>query len=77
MTDRDKCPMCADGEVTRSEGKLDQSGTTYLPTVVWTCTLCGYVRYEPAPSARWRSLYESEAIPAAGETEDDLRRAAA
>ncbi len=54
MIDRDKCPMCADGEVTRSEGKLEQSGATYLPTAVWTCNVCGYVRYEPAMAAHWR-----------------------
>jgi hypothetical protein len=47
--------MCPDGEVTASEGKLEQSGNTYLATTVWTCSLCGYVRYEPALSARWRS----------------------
>ncbi len=56
MIDRDKCPMCADGEVRRSEGKLEQSGATYLPTAVWTCNVCGYVRYDPATDARWRSL---------------------
>ena len=56
MSDRDKCPMCADGEVVRTEGQLDQSGATYLPTAVWSCALCGYVRYDPALSAHWRPL---------------------
>ena len=59
MTDRDKCPMCADGEVSRTEGRLDQSGATYLPTAVWSCNLCGYVRYDPARSAQWRPLQRS------------------
>jgi ribosomal protein L37AE/L43A len=54
MTQRAHCPMCADGEVTRSEGKLEQSGDTYLPTGIWTCNTCGYVRYEPATVAHWR-----------------------
>ncbi len=77
MTDRDKCPMCAAGEVTRSDGKLEQSGATYLPTAVWTCNLCGYVRYDPAMSAQWRPLHRPAAIAASGEVEDRLRRAAA
>jgi len=73
MTERAKCPMCAHGEVTRTEGCLDQSGTTYLPTTVWTCQDCGCVRYDPAPSARWRPVHPAGACAAP----DDLERAAA
>jgi ribosomal protein L37AE/L43A len=62
MIDSDKCPMCADGEVTRSEGRLDQSGATYLPTNVWTCKVCGYVRFDPAMAARWLPLYGDEEV---------------
>ena len=51
-----KCPMCSRGEVTKAEGRLDQSGATYLPTAVWTCHTCGYVRYDPATATRWRPL---------------------
>lgn len=73
MKERAKCPMCAQGEVTRAEGCLDQSGATYLPTSVWSCDVCGYVRYDPAPSARWQAMKCAEANPVA----DDLHRAAA
>ena len=73
MMERVKCPMCAQGEVTKAEGCLDQSGATYLPTSVWSCDVCGYVRYDPAPSTRWQPLKYAEANPAAGE----LERAAA
>ncbi len=55
MSEHAHCPMCADGEVSRSEGRLEQSGETYLPTSMWTCNTCGYVRYEPAIVARWRT----------------------
>ncbi len=58
--DQAKCPMCAEGEVSRTEGKLEQSGATYLPTSVWRCNSCGYVRYDPAPSAQWRPLAVAE-----------------
>lgn len=68
MTERAKCPMCGEGEVTRAEGCLDQSGTTYLPTTVWTCDVCGCARYEPAPAARWRPLeFAASGAPAAPE----------
>jgi hypothetical protein len=55
MTRTAKCPMCADGVLTTAEGKLDQSGETYLPTTVWTCDRCGCVRYDRAKVAGWRS----------------------
>lgn len=54
MADRAKCPRCSGGTLTRSEGKLDQCGDTYLPTSVWTCDVCGCARYEPAVAAQWR-----------------------
>lgn len=64
------CPMCPDGELSRGEGRLDQSGETYLPTVVWGCTTCGYARYEPAVGASWRGRWAhveqaSEPLPLA------------
>ncbi len=69
MNDRAHCPMCADGEVTRSEGRLEQSGDTYLPTSMWTCNTCGYVRYEPAVVVHWRPVESPRAsAPVAGQT---------
>lgn len=56
MTEHDRCPMCQAGEVVRSEGRLDQSGRTYLPTTLWSCAICGFARYEPALAAQWRSV---------------------
>lgn len=47
------CPICAAGEVMPTGGQLDQSGETYLPTVVWACNTCCYARYEPALHAGW------------------------
>jgi len=52
----DRCPVCKNGDVRRHEGKLDQSGFTYLPTVVWSCDVCGYARYEAVRDARWLPL---------------------
>jgi hypothetical protein len=63
MIDQSLCPICADGELTRSEGQLDQCGATFLPTSVWTCIHCGYTRYDPAPATHWKS-----ASPAGGGT---------
>jgi hypothetical protein len=54
MTPQAKCPMCANGVLTRTDGKLDQSGETYLPTTAWACDVCGCVRYDAAKVAAWR-----------------------
>ncbi len=48
------CPICRAGTLARGEGKLEQSGDSYLPTVVWSCACCGYARFEPALGRRWR-----------------------
>ena len=71
MSDNVRCPMCADGGVVRGQGRLEQSGDTYLPTTVWSCGCCGYVRYEAAPSAQWQAAWPAQAV--AGSS---LRRAA-
>ena len=63
MPDSVHCPMCADGSAVRGEGRLEQSGDTYLPTVVWACRRCGYVRFEPALGASWRAGAEPESPP--------------
>jgi hypothetical protein len=73
MTTDIACPICRGGVLTRAEGKLEQSGDSYLPTVVWSCALCGYTRYEPAPHVRW----EAERTPAAPPAEDGTPRRAA
>lgn len=52
------CPMCREGELAAAEGRLEQSGDSYLPTTVWSCGTCGYTRYAPALHARWRRLGE-------------------
>ncbi len=54
------CPLCRAASLSRGEGKLDQSGDSYLRTVVWTCACCGYARYEPALRERWRPWVEEE-----------------
>jgi hypothetical protein len=56
--------MCTDGVLTGTDGKLDQSGNTYLPTTVWTCDVCGCVRYDPANVARWRPHESCESADA-------------
>lgn len=43
------CPHCEKDNLVEGVGKLDQSGTQYLPTRTWTCT-CGYVHWERVPS---------------------------
>lgn len=54
MTEGMRCPICQAGSIHRGEGRLDQSGDTYLPTTVWACGVCGYARYEPAMGTAWR-----------------------
>ncbi len=66
------CPMCADGEITKGEGRLEQSGNTYLPTPMWTCNICGYVRYEPAVVVHWRPLVQARATTRVPEGPDRL-----
>lgn len=53
--------MCAGGELVRREGRLDQSGDTYLPTAVASCPRCGWASFEPAVGVRWRSALEERA----------------
>ncbi len=55
------CPICHAGPLARGEGKLDQSGDSYLPTVVWSCGCCGYARFEAATGRRWRAGEEEAA----------------
>ena len=76
MSRRAKCPMCTDGVLTGSDGKLDQSGNTYLPTTVWTCDVCGCVRYDPANVARWRAHESCEAPASTAPCADAMQRAA-
>jgi len=52
------CPMCRGGTLCPGQGRLDQSGDSYLPTVIWSCPRCGYARYEPAVGERWRPAVE-------------------
>jgi hypothetical protein len=79
MADRATCPMCAQGEIERSEGRLDQCGDTYLPTVVWSCTACGWLKYEPALGAHWRNAHAGvvQARPSADPEVPALPRRAA
>jgi len=48
------CPICHGGTLARGEGRLEQSGESYLPTVVWSCGRCGYARFESAAGKRWQ-----------------------
>lgn len=59
------CPICHAGPLARGEGKLDQSGDSYLPTVVWSCGCCGYAHFEPALGRKWRAGEEEAAAGAA------------
>jgi len=68
------CPNCAHGVLSSREGKLDQCGNTYLPTILWTCDTCGLERYEPATGAHWRSVAQEATATPAG---DPLIRRAA
>ncbi len=56
MTEGARCERCLAGSIHRGQGRLDQSGNTYLPTTVWTCDVCGFAAYEPALGTRWRAL---------------------
>jgi len=52
---RERCKVCGNGEVQPHAGRLEQSGDTYLPTIVWACATCGFSRFEPAVGAHWRA----------------------
>lgn len=56
------CPICNGDTLVRGEGKLEQSGNSYLPTVVWSCGCCGYARFESALGGKWRAADELVAI---------------
>ena len=58
MTTDVPCPVCRGGGLVREEGRLEQSGDSYLPTAVWRCACCGYTRWEPAERARWQPAQE-------------------
>jgi hypothetical protein len=47
------CPVCRNDGLVRSDGRLDQSGESYVPTVVHRCPRCEYARFEPAVRAKW------------------------
>lgn len=55
MAERERCPMCDAGDLTRATGQLEQSGETFLPTIVSSCAICGYARFEPALGVQWRA----------------------
>lgn len=76
MSDIVCCPICIDGEVVRRDGQLDQSGQTFLPTSVTTCTTCGWARYEPARHATWQPTHAATAAaPISAAAEVPLRAA--
>lgn len=58
MSDARACPFCRSRPLARREGRLEQSGETYLPTVVWSCAVCGYEKWQPALGVRWQSAVE-------------------
>jgi len=73
------CPMCRSASLCPGQGRLDQSGDSYLPTAIWSCACCGYVRYEPAVGERWRPAAEPAvalAPPPAASAAEAARRAA-
>lgn len=65
MADPRSCPICRRAEMVRHEGRLEQSGDTFLPTVQSSCPVCGYTKFEPALGVRWKS--EHEAAPPVSE----------
>ncbi|BDG05826.1 hypothetical protein [Anaeromyxobacter oryzae] len=69
------CPMCRDGVLVRSDGQLDQSGASHLPTHVWRCGRCEYTRFEPALHARWEANQQVERAAVAAPEARPLRAA--
>jgi len=55
MTESHRCPMCGEAELRCREGRLEQSGNTHLPTTIWSCSACGWARWEPARGVAWRA----------------------
>lgn len=63
MSDPRSCPICHRGELVRREGRLDQSGDTFLPTVISSCLVCGYTKFDPAVGVRWKSEHVAAPDP--------------
>ena len=63
MTESHRCPMCAEGELRHRDGRLEQSGNTYLPTTIWSCPACGYARWDPARGVAWRATDAAPLAP--------------
>lgn len=55
MSESDRCPVCGNPEMRHGEGRLDQCGLTYLPTTVWSCPVCNFAWYAPAPTVHWQA----------------------
>ncbi len=49
----ERCAVCGNGVIEPHAGRLEQSGETYLPTTVWSCAVCGFARFDPAPGVSW------------------------
>lgn len=76
MTTDVVCPICRGGVLSRGDGRLEQSGDSYLPTVVWACPRCAYTRYEPAPRAHWQPVHGAATSDAEAQAQAGSRRAA-
>jgi len=62
MSEGDRCPVCGNPEMNRSDGRLDQCGLTYLPTTVWSCPVCEFASYAPALAAHWKPTEAAEPV---------------
>lgn len=58
--------MCDGGEMVSREGRLEQCGETYLPTVVSSCARCGYTKFEPAIGVHWKADADVAPVSSAG-----------
>jgi hypothetical protein len=58
--------MCDGAEMMRREGRLEQSGETYLPTIVSSCPVCGYTKFAPAVGVRWKSEVDEAPVATMG-----------
>jgi hypothetical protein len=47
--------ICCGTEMKRSEGRLEQSGQTHLPTIVWTCETCNTQHWDAARNVPWQT----------------------
>ncbi len=58
-----KCPGCSDGMQVAAPAKIDQSGSSYLPALAWSCDKCQRVDTVRTGEPWKPYLYDEPGLP--------------